>query len=177
MAGTRNLAHSLQNGPAVGQLSFSMINAYPIATMKNWTRCFGKLHINNRNGRKIMSKRISALVLMSAATFCFPVSTAQAQSLTVTKLEVNRQLKAGVPYTARLHFTGTANVRFGKACFLWSGEGPYCFDASVNKKSSFVSARLRTRNPNNYKLEGYFEYTKDGKKFQTNRASSNISVR
>lgn len=90
-------------------------------------------------------------------------------------LQVKNPLQAGVPYRVTLPYSKTGKVKPIEACFLWSGEGPYCFKMKVLKKS--IRVRLRTGNPNTYKLTGFIRYRSDGKVKETNDVSARIDVR
>lgn len=98
-----------------------------------------------------------------------------ANEINLRSLEVPASLQAGVPYEARLPYTKTGSPRVTKACFLWSGEGPYCFSARVSE--STIRARLRTNNPNRYRLEGFVEYRAGGQIKHSNRVTATIRVR
>ena len=90
-------------------------------------------------------------------------------------LTVPAQLKAGVRYKAILEFSNPDGAKITQACFLWSGEGPYCFKTSVG--GDRASTWLVTRNPNSYRLTGFLRYLSDGKLKDSNQASARIVVK
>lgn len=88
---------------------------------------------------------------------------------------MDNPLTAGVPYEVRLPYTKSGNVKVDGGCFTWSGEGPYCFDVSVRTQT--IRAKLRTGNPNKYRLGAYVEYRSGGKKLKSNTVYAPIDVR
>ena len=101
-----------------------------------------------------------------------------APTITLSKLVVDENLDAGVRYEVTLPYevSGEGSISVRKACFRWSGEGPYCFDARHDKGSKTVKVRLRTRNPNIYRLAGYVEYTSNGSAKKSNVVAQMINV-
>ena len=104
-------------------------------------------------------------------------SGAAAGSLRLTTLNVDSQLRAHVPYWATMPYTHKGTITITKACFRWSGEGPYCFGFDHNQAAKTVSVSLKTRNPNTYTLEGFVEYETDGKRVQSNKVRKKITVK
>ena len=123
------------------------------------------------------------IVMYSVERFCRMTKTAflafsvcaapaAAADLTLTELVVNQHLKAGVPYDVALRYQGSP-TGIKEVCFLWSGEGPYCWpDLRVDKKAKLIRTKARTGNPNAYTLSGFVRYG-DG---QTNTVSQKIYV-
>ncbi|MEM1198780.1 MAG: hypothetical protein AAGI06_05660, partial [Pseudomonadota bacterium] len=97
------------------------------------------------------------MIVCAAAIAFLGVGEAEADELKLQSLQVPSKLKAGKPYRVKIKYKTTAEVDFSKACFLWSGEGPFCFSGFSNEKG-LISLKLRTNNPGRYKLEGYIQY-------------------
>ncbi len=100
---------------------------------------------------------------------------ANAGDIRPKSLQVKKPIKAGIPYQVTMPYTRTDKAKVTSACFLWSGEGPYCFNALTGKKS--IEVTLRTNNPNKYKLQGFVVYTSGGKSHKSNRVSAKINVK
>ena len=89
-------------------------------------------------------------------------------------LAVETDLKAGKPYSARLSYDAEGKPHHLEACYLWNGEGPYCFKA--RKFESYFETVLQTNNPGQYKLEGYIRYNNGSEIVDSNRVSTTIRV-
>jgi hypothetical protein len=100
----------------------------------------------------------------------------KADEITVTGLTVGPNLKTSAGYPAVLSYTATGNPKIVNACFLWSGEGPYCFGTRDDRKAGKATTKLRTRNPNQYTLEGYIQYLDNGNSRNSNRGFATIIV-
>ncbi len=98
-----------------------------------------------------------------------------AGDISLSDLQVKKSLKAGKPYTVKLPYTKTGDVKVKEGCFLWTGEGPYCFPVEVRSKT--IRAKLRTNNPNKYQLEGFVRYQDGGKIKSSNRVTAIIDVK
>lgn len=100
----------------------------------------------------------------------------QAEGLKLTALTVAETLKAGVRYPAVMDYEAEGDVTVLVSCFLWSGEGPYCFGSEQDAGGKQVTTMLITRNPGRYRLEGYVKYTAGGAEQESNRVASTIVV-
>lgn len=109
--------------------------------------------------------------ILLTAVACFLAGPAYAD-LQLTEMVVKQKLKAGVPYDVALRYKGDP-TSVKEVCFLWSGEGPYCWsELRVDKKAKLIRTKARTGNPNKYTLEGFVRHG-DG---ITNRVSQTIIV-
>lgn len=111
--------------------------------------------------------------MIIAAAVTLAATSAYSADLKLTGIVVKQNLRAGVPYDVGLKYTGDpANV--SEVCFLWSGEGPYCWDdLRVDKGSKTIRTKARTGNPNTYTLTGFVRYSGG----MTNRVSAKINVK
>ena len=96
----------------------------------------------------------------------------------LTKLVVSDNLRDGIPYTVTMPYQTTGGNRFSvrKACFTWSGEGPYCFPVRDDPNVKEFSARLHTGSRGSYNLRGYVEYLVFGEKKRSNTVGTMIVV-
>lgn len=69
-------------------------------------------------------------IIISMLLSAFFSNIAIAAEVNVTALKVNRNLQAGVFYDVTLPYRLKGKVESVEGCFLWSGEGPYCFPPS-----------------------------------------------
>jgi len=82
-------------------------------------------------------------------------------------------------YLVKVTFESDGKSKIRKACFYWSGDGPYCHrvkEVDYGPPGTF-RVWLRTDNPGFYRLECYVEYFRDGEIKVTNVISSQITVR
>ena len=124
---------------------------------------------------------VAIMLALSAAT---PALPAEGNHLVISNLTVpNRtQLQAGVPYEASIDIRTPGHaVQPQKLCFSWNRDGPYCFDRFEMRKGADGRVRptigLRTGNPGKYRLTAIMTYRIDGKTYETNSTSVNITVR
>lgn len=118
-------------------------------------------------------------ILFLAACQRAPTGTAEsAPTIELTRLVVDKNLTAGVPYEVSMPYEASADgsIDIDKACFMWSGEGPYCFRADHDRSGKTISAMLSTGNPSVYRLAGFVRYRSNGWDMESNAVSSLISV-
>ncbi len=131
-------------------------------------------------------KSFVAIAALAALAVLAPATHAWAEAgshLIISNLKVpNRsQLQAGVPYEASLDIrTPGESVAIRQLCFFWNKDGPYCFPFKMLKGADGKvrpTTGLRTGNPGKYKLTAVMTYSYDGKRYETNQTSINITVR
>lgn len=125
---------------------------------------------------------LCAVLLALVLTACQTTQTGSAETaptLILTTLEVDENLSATIPYAVSLPYqiVGEGTVTVRQACFTWSGEGPYCFNAQNDSDNKTITVRLHTNNPNTYVLAGFVEYVSNGWKKQSNTVSQIIDVK
>jgi hypothetical protein len=88
----------------------------------------------------------------------------------------NGNLKADIPFWVRIYFVADGNPEISRACFFWSGDGPYCFDVKDAKYGSFAyfEVELLARLGPDY-LQCYVEYVRDGKIERSNAIATLIT--
>lgn len=88
-------------------------------------------------------------------------------------------LLSNLKYAANINFEADGRPEITRACFSWSGDGPYCFKVTeVNYGSGTIEVDFRSpSNPGFYTLESYVLYIRDGRTRSTNVVSTNIFVR
>ncbi len=126
-------------------------------------------------------RRIRALLLGGLAAIGFAACQTMpiGDDVRLTRLVVSDDLNDGVPYTVTMPYqTKGGNPYIArKACFTWSGEGPYCFSIRDDPNAKEFTTRLRTGNPGSYDLRGYVEYSVYGETKRSNTVGKLIIVR
>ena len=121
-----------------------------------------------------------AFLLM--VTFCATVPRGPLAPGEIRLLEINIRetgnLRGNVQYTANINFEADGRPEITRACFSWSGDGPYCFKVrGVNYGSGTIEIDFRSpAQPASYVLKSYVLYIRDGKTISTNEVSTPVSV-
>jgi hypothetical protein len=74
-------------------------------------------------------------------------------------------IKRNLPFPVIINFEADGRPEIRRACFYWSGEGPYCFkvvDVSYGSPGT-ISVEPRAKESGSYVLEAYILYVRDGK--------------
>ena len=91
----------------------------------------------------------------------------------------NGTLIVSMQYWVTIHSEADGTPEIKRACFTWSGDGPYC--ANVNVKSvthtlSHANFQVPIKTPyGSNRLECYVEYIRDGKRVRTNSVDSFVT--
>jgi len=118
-----------------------------------------------------------AVALALAACAAPPEENIQAaDQITLLSLNVEEGIKAGSPYIALTPYKEKGDVKIIVSCFLWSGEGPFCFRTEKDNAAKALRTVLLTRNAGNYRLEGFVKYSAGGEERESNRVSTRITV-
>ena len=122
-------------------------------------------------------KSITVAGVVTAILVATSGTASAADKVALLDLQVNSELRKSLRYPVVLPIRIEGNAHIMNACFRWSGEGPYCFKVQHDRGKSQLRTLLITRNPNTYLLEGYVQYSVNGKIHKTNRKSKKINVR
>ena len=91
----------------------------------------------------------------------------------------NGTLRRGIQYLVTINFEAHGSPEIKRACFTWSGDGPYCVNVNVNNVNYTLShgnfqvpvvALLGSK-----RLECYVEYIRDRKRLRTNSVGSFVT--
>lgn len=118
------------------------------------------------------------LVVSSCATVpTEPLAPGEVRLLVVHVPEVE-SLRANLQYGVYLNFEADGKPEITRACFRWSGAGPYCYKVTDVSYGSPGAIRVQVRTPDmgSYNLEGYVLYVKDGNTRISNIVNSQVSV-
>jgi hypothetical protein len=88
----------------------------------------------------------------------------------------NGNLKTGIAYRISINFEADGKPEIRRACFTWSGDGPYCVRVKDVKYGSdaYIELPFYAR-PDTNRLDCYVEYVRDGKIRRTNTVLSYVT--
>ena len=122
-------------------------------------------------------RQIPTLLALAVIVAGYQANPSEPTNLELTKLVVDKNLRAGQRYNIALQFRMTGSPSVKRVCLLWSGEGPYCLRRIyTNKVSGEILTWARTDNPGMYRLTGYVEYQSGTEMKHSNRVSATIIV-
>lgn len=118
------------------------------------------------------------LLVFSCATV--PTGPLAPGELRLLRMEAPREgeIRLGIAFTVKIQFEADGRPEVRRACFFWSGDGPYCTKAI---KTSYGSPKtiyvdLVPGSSGQYFLEGYVQYVQDGKSKMTNVVGTHIFI-
>ncbi len=133
---------------------------------------------------KIKSVALTAL-LGGVAVLVFSCATVQTGPLApgevrLIKMEIPNQegIVRNLPFVVKIEFEADGKPEIRRACFYWSGDGPFCFkvmDVSYGSPGT-IRAEPRAKESGSHVLEAYVLYMKDGKTQPTKIISSRVQV-
>lgn len=118
------------------------------------------------------------LLLFSCASVpTGPLSTGEVRLL---RIEVPQEgdIRSGYIFTVNFDFEAEGRPEIRRACFFWSGDGPYCARVTKVKYGSpgTIHVDLPANMIGHYFLESYIQYVQDGKTRSTNVVSTHIYI-
>ena len=118
------------------------------------------------------------LLISSCATV--PTRALNPGELRLFKIEVPQEgdSRKGLPFRVNLYFEAEGKPEIKRACFYWSGDGPYCFKINNVKYGppGMMEVDIRTNLIGSYSLQGYVLYLRDGKTEISNKVSTLIHI-
>ena len=117
---------------------------------------------------------MSAAILLAISS-CIMVGKGELRLLNIEVPE-NGRLGTNVQYWVRINFEAEGNPEIRKACFYWSGDGPYCVDVKDVKYGSFAHFQVPLyARVSSDSLQCYVEYVRDGKIQRSNVVASRVT--
>ena len=119
-------------------------------------------------------------ILMSAAILLavFSCITVGKGELRLSNIEVpeGQRPRPNLQYWVPINFEADGTPEIRKACFYWSGDGPYCVDVKDVKYGSvaYFQVPLYARVGSD-SLQCYVEYVRDGKVQRSNVVALRVS--
>lgn len=118
---------------------------------------------------------LMSVAILLAISSCATVRKGELRLLSIDVPE-KENLKTNVQFWVRINFEADGNPEIRRACFFWSGNGPYCVNVKDVKYGSFayfqvpLYARLGSDS-----LQCYVEYVRDGKIQRSNAVASFVT--
>jgi hypothetical protein len=120
----------------------------------------------------IQTPILMSVAILLAISSCTMVGKGELRLLSMEVPESQR-LRTNVQFWVRINFEADGNPEIHKACFYWSGDGPYCVDVKDVEYGSFAyfQVPLYARFGSD-SLQCYVEYIRDGKIQRSNAVAS-----
>lgn len=95
--------------------------------------------------------------------------------LTAMRIDPDPSVGASVPVS--LSYAGDHAPDVKRVCFLWSGDGPYCWDfLSVDAQARQINTGLTMKEAKAYTIAGYVEYQTAGRLYKSNTLSARVTA-
>jgi len=126
----------------------------------------------------LISILMSAAILLAISS-CATVSKEPLEpgELRLLSMDVpeNGNLKTNIEYRVSVKFKADGNPEIRRACFSWSGDGPYCVRVKVKDvkygSDAYVQVPINARFGSK-SLDCYLEYVREGKVRRTDTVTS-----
>ena len=136
--------------------------------------------------KSILGSALLGITLLFVVSSCATVTTesvapapGEVRLLGIDFTEV-RVIRANFLYPVIIKFEADSRPEITRACFYWSGDGPYCFKvAEVNYGWGTIKIDLpipSSISSRSYTLESFVIYNKDGRSQRTNKVGTRIYV-
>ena len=132
--------------------------------------------------KSIFMVALMAVAVLLMVPSCATVSTKPLAPGEVRLLGINIReigdISGNLQYPVDINFEADGRPEITRACFSWSGEGPYCFKVrDVNYGSGTIEVDFRSPyHTGHYTLESYVLYIRDERTRSTNVVRTQISV-
>ncbi len=129
----------------------------------------------------LISVLIGGVVLLNSSCATVPTGPLASGEMRLLSIEVQggEGLMIGMSYRVNIIFEAEGRPEIKRACFKWSGDGPYCYGVKdVNYGSpGYFTLWIRPINySGSYALECYAQYARDGGTRMTNVVGTPVSV-
>jgi len=126
--------------------------------------------------RGILAPILMSVAILLAVSSC---TTLRKGELRLLDMEIrdSARLRTNVQFWVRVNFEADGNPEIRRACFFWTGDGPYCINVKSVEYGSFayfdvpVNARYGSSI-----LQCYVEYLRDEKIERSNAVAFPINV-
>jgi hypothetical protein len=125
----------------------------------------------------LMAVAVLLMVSSCATVSTKPIAPGEVRLLGINIRETGDILR-NLQYPADISFEADGRPEIKRACFSWSGQGPYCLKVKdVNYGSGMIKVDFRSPNsPGDYTLESYVLYVRDERTRSTNVVRTHIWV-
>lgn len=130
--------------------------------------------------KRVMTPILTSVAILLVISSCAttPKGPLEPGEMRLLSLDIpeNGNLKTGIAYRISINFKADGRPEIRRACFTWSGDGPYCVYVKDVKYGSdaYIELPLYARLDSN-RLECYVEYVRDGKIRRTNTVLSYVT--
>jgi hypothetical protein len=127
-----------------------------------------------------MSVSMGGVILLLFSCATVPTGPLGPGEVRLLRMDVPREgdIRLGFLFTVNFNFEADGRPEMRRACFFWSGDGPYCSKVTkVNYGSpGTIHVDLVANTTGHYFLESYIQYVQDGKTRSTNVVSTHIYI-
>jgi hypothetical protein len=124
----------------------------------------------------ILAAILVAVAILLATSSCIPLRKGE---LRLLDMEINDsvELTTNVQFWVRVNFEADGRPEIRRACFYWTGDGPYCVDVKDVEYGSFAyfDVPLEARYGSAI-LQCYVEYLRDEKIERSNAVAYPLDV-
>lgn len=124
----------------------------------------------------ILTPILISVAILLAISSCTMVGKGELKLLSM-EVPKSERLRTNVQFWVRVNFEADGNPEIRRACFFWSGDGPYCVNVKDVEYGSFAyfDVPLHARYGSD-SLQCYVEYVRDGKIQRSNAVASFVNV-
>ena len=128
----------------------------------------------------LVSVLIGAVTLLVFSCATVPSGPLAPGEVKLIKMDVPHEesIKRNLPFLVNINFEADGKPEIRRACFYWSGDGPYCFKVTDVDYGSPGTIRVepRAKPSGSYVLEAYVLYVRDGKTQPSKVISTRVFV-
>jgi hypothetical protein len=155
--------------------------AVPLAIVEKWKGGEMRHYRTSTMMRSVLATALFAgvaLLVFSCATA--PSAPLAPGEVKLIKLDIPREesIIRNLPFVMTIQFEADGKPEIRRACFYWSGDGPYCFkvvDVSYGSPGT-IRVEPRAKDSGAYVLEAYVLYIRDGKTQPTKAISTRVLI-
>jgi len=126
---------------------------------------------------KVLTGGVLFLVFSCATVPTGPLAPGEVRLL---RMDATQEgvIRLGLPFTVNINFEAEGRPEIKKACFFWSGDGPFCSQVmKINYGSpGTIHVEVLTKSFGEFFLESYALYVQDGKIRRTNIVGTHIYI-
>jgi len=123
----------------------------------------------------VLTPILMSVAILLAISSCTMVGKGELRLLSM-EVPKSERLRTNVQFWVRVNFEADGNPEIRRACFFWSGDGPYCVNVKDVEYGSiaYFQVPLYARFGSD-SLQCYVEYVRDGKIQRSNAVASFVT--
>jgi hypothetical protein len=123
----------------------------------------------------VLTPILMSVAILLAISSCTMVGKGELRLLSM-EVPKSERLRTNVQFWVRINFEADGNPEIRRACFFWSGDGPYCVNVKDVEYGSiaYFQVPLYARFGSD-SLQCYVEYIRDGKIQRSNAVASFVT--